>query len=264
MDIKDFKALIIDMDGVLWRGHTFLPGVSEFFASLRRRSIAFNLATNNSTVTPQNIVDRLAQVDVDIRPEQVLTSSQATAAYLQSRFPKGTIIHPVGESALRDTLKDAGFNLIDVPDGAEAVVVGFDRQISWEKLTRAALAVQQGALFVGTNPDMSFPLERGRAPGNGAFVTVIENTTGVKPIIIGKPEPRLFDLARERLSVSVDFILTVGDRLETDILGAQRAGMATVLLLTGVTSPADAAASEIKPTWILDDLAALTQALEGE
>ena len=264
MHINDFKALIIDMDGVLWRGHTFLPGVTEFFASLRRRSIAFSLATNNSTVTPQNVVERLAQVNVEIRPQEVLTSSQATAAYLQSRFPSGTIIHAVGESAVRDTLTEAGFILIDEPEGTEVVVVGFDRQISWDKLTRAALAVQQGALFVGTNPDMSFPLEQGQAPGNGAFVTVIEVTTGVKPIIIGKPEPRLYELAGERLGVPSDQILTVGDRLETDILGAQRAGMATVLLLTGVTSQEAAAASEITPTWILDDLPMLTRALEED
>ena len=148
-------------------------------------------------------------------------------------------------------------------DDVEAVVIGFDRQISWEKLTRAALAVQNGALFVGTNPDLSFPLEQGQAPGNGAFVRVIELTTGIKPVIIGKPEPRLFDLAGERLGFVPDLILTVGDRLETDVLGAQRAGMATVLLLTGVTSPEAAAASEIKPGWIFDNLPALTLALEG-
>ncbi|TFH33860.1 MAG: haloacid dehalogenase, partial [Anaerolineales bacterium] len=120
-----------------------------------------------------------------------------------------------------------------------------------------------GALFVGTNPDTSFPIEQGQAPGNGAFVTAIQVTTKVKPIIIGKPEPLLFKLASERLEVASDEILAVGDRLETDILGAQRAGMATALLLSGVTSPTDAAASEIKPDWILDDLPALTHALEG-
>lgn len=264
MRIPQFKALIIDMDGVLWRGRTFLPGVVEFFASLRHRSIAFSLATNNSTVTPQDIVDRLAQINVEIKPQEVLTSSQATAAYLQSRFPVGTMIHAVGEAAVRDTLSRAGFKLIDAADGAEVVVIGFDREISWEKLTRAALAIQNGALFVGTNPDLSFPLEQGQAPGNGAFVTVIELTTGVKPIIIGKPEPRLYELAGERLGVPYNEILAIGDRLETDVLGAQRAGMATVLLLTGVTSPEAAAASEITPTWILEDLPALTQALEGE
>jgi 4-nitrophenyl phosphatase len=263
MEIKDFEALIIDMDGVLWRGHAILPGVKAFFECLRRRSLAFNLATNNSTATPQSVVDRLAQAGVAIKPEEVLTSSLATATYLQGRFPAGTKVHAVGEMALRQALIGAGFELIDEPDDVKAVVIGFDRQISWEKLTRAALAVQNGALFVGTNPDLSFPLEQGQAPGNGAFVRVIELTTGIKPVIIGKPEARLFDLAGERLGVVPDRILAVGDRLETDVIGAQRAGMATALLLTGVTSPEAAAASEIKPGWIFDDLPALTLALEG-
>jgi 4-nitrophenyl phosphatase len=263
MDIKDSKAMIIDMDGVLWRGRTFLPGVNEFFAFLRRRSIPFILATNNSTATPQGVVDRLAQIDVEIQPSEVLTSSLATAAYLQTRFSEGTRVHAIGETAVRAAISEAGFKLSEDSDDVQVVVVGFDREINWDKLTRAALAIQKGALFVGTNPDTSFPLEHGQAPGNGAFVTALQVTTHVDPIIIGKPEPRLFKQAAQRLGLGTNGILTVGDRLETDILGAQRAGMATVLMLTGVTSPEEAMTSEIKPDWIFDDLPALTQALKG-
>jgi 4-nitrophenyl phosphatase len=263
MEISDTRALIIDMDGVLWRGHTFLPGVMALFKYLRECSLPFILATNNSTATPRGVADRLAQCGAQILPEEVLTSSMATAAYLQSRLSPGARIHPVGEPAVWDTLANAGFDLTNDTDGVEAVVVGFDRDITWKKLTHAALAIQNGALFVGTNPDTSFPIEQGQAPGNGAFLTAIEVTTKVQPIIIGKPEPLLYEQAARQLDVIPAQILAVGDRLETDILGAQRAGMATVLLLTGVTSPEEAAASEIKPDWILDDLLSLIRAHQG-
>jgi 4-nitrophenyl phosphatase len=263
MGIKDTQALIIDMDGVLWRGHTFLPGVAKFFKYLREQKLPFMLATNNSTATPQGVADRLAQCGAEILPQEVLTSIMATASYLQTRLSPHARIHPVGESAVHDTLASAGFTLTDDTEGVDAVVVGFDREITWKKLTLAALAIQNGALFVGTNPDTSFPIEQGQAPGNGAFVTVIELTTKTQPLIIGKPEPLLYEQAAALLDIAPENILVVGDRLETDILGALRAGMASVLLLTGVTSTEQATASDIKPDWILEDLPTLIGALQG-
>ncbi len=261
--IKDTQALIIDMDGVLWRGRTFLPGVMEFFTALRQQSLPFILATNNSTATPQGVVERLAGSGVQVLPQEVLTSSLATASYLREQLEPGATLHVVGELALQDALRSAGFILTGESRHVDAVVVGFDRNISWEKLTKAALAIQFGALFVGTNPDKSFPIEEGQAPGNGAFITAIEVTTKVKPVIVGKPEPLLYQQAAERLQVPTEGILVVGDRLETDILGAQHARMASVLLLSGVTSADDAAASEIKAEWILEGLPALQLALES-
>jgi 4-nitrophenyl phosphatase len=139
--------------------------------------------------------------------------------------------------------------------------MGFDREISWAKMTEASIAIQSGALFVATNPDLSFPIERGQAPGAGAFITAVQLITDVEPLMIGKPEPPLFNLARERLGLSAEEILVLGDRIETDILGAQRAGIAAGLLLTGVTSSDQAEASTIKPDWIFDDLPSLTREL---
>ncbi len=261
--LSDIKGLIIDLDGVLWRGRTFLTGVPEFFSFLRTNSMPLLLVTNNSTATPKSIVDRLEGAGVQIKPAEVLTSSQATAAYLQHRFPSGTTVYAIGEDALKGALSAAGFRLQDSADNVQAVVMGFDREISWAKMVEASIAIQSGALFVATNPDLSFPIERGQAPGAGAFITAVQLTTGVEPIIIGKPEPRLFDLARERLGLTAEQILAIGDRIETDILGAQRAGIAAGLLLTGVTSSDQAEASEIKPDWIFDDLPSLTRELTG-
>jgi 4-nitrophenyl phosphatase len=261
--LSDFQGVIIDLDGVLWRGHTILEGVPEFFAFLRTNSLPFLLVTNNSTATPKSVVDRMEDAGVQIDLAEVLTSSQATAAYLQHRFPSGTAIYAIGEDALKDALSATGFRLHDSADGVQAVVMGFDREISWAKMTEASIAIQSGALFVATNPDLSFPIERGQAPGAGAFIKAVQFVTNVEPIIIGKPESPLFDLARERLGLTAEQILAIGDRMETDIIGAQRAGIATGMLLTGVTSSDQANASEIKPDWIFDDLPSLTSKLAG-
>ncbi len=259
--LSDIKGLIIDMDGVLWRGQTYLNGVPEFFSFLRTNSTPFLLVTNNSTVTPKNIVCRLEDAGVAIDETEVLTSSQATVAYLQHRYPSGTKMYAIGEIALKDALSSAGFLLQDSADSVRIVVMGGDREVNWAKMVEASIAIQSGALFVGTNPDLSFPMERGQAPGAGGFIKVVQLTTGVDPIIIGKPESHLFDLARETLGLAAEQILAIGDRIDTDILGAKRAGFTTALLLTGVTASEQVETSKIKPDWIFDDLPSLTREL---
>ncbi|MGD2161597.1 MAG: HAD-IIA family hydrolase [Anaerolineales bacterium] len=261
--VTEARGLLIDMDGVLWRGHTFLPGVKNFFDTLRARETPFLLVTNNATASPESAVDRLANIDVAISPEEVLTSALATAGYLKTVLPHGAAVYPIGEQAVRQALLQAGFQVLDKHDSASAVVVGFDRDISWHKMTQAALAIQAGALFVGTNPDVSFPIEGGQAPGNGAFALAIEAATSVSPVIVGKPEPLLFEQAVDRLGLEAGKTLMLGDRIETDILGAQRAGIRTALLLTGVTSSDSAKASEIKPDFVFQDLDQLTNDLKA-
>ena len=262
--ISHMQAFIIDMDGVLWRGRKMLPGVKGFFATLRQRGLPFILATNNSTVTPEGVADRFQQEGIGLRPEEVLTSAEATAAFLVKQLPVDTGIYVIGEDALRDSLSSAGFRLQESGDRAQAVVVGFDRFLTYEKLARAAYALEHGALFVGTNPDPSFPMEDFRAPGNGATLAALQTSTGVAPIIIGKPEPRLFEQASQRLRVPPEQTLVIGDRLETDILGAKRARMASALVLTGVTRAEDLRRADVQPDWAFSDLRELTAALRDE
>jgi 4-nitrophenyl phosphatase len=261
--VNEVKGLLIDMDGVLWRGRAFLPGVKNFFDTLRTLQIPFLLVTNNATASPDSAVERLSNVEVTLDPEEVLTSALATAAYLKTVLPHGSHVYPIGEQAVRRALLEAGFQLLDEHDSAKAVVVGFDRDINWHKMTQASLAIQAGALFVGTNPDVSFPIEGGQAPGNGAFVMALEAATSVSPVIVGKPEPLLFEQAVTRLGLDAEKTLMLGDRLETDILGAQRAGIRSALLLTGVTSREEAQQSKIKPDFIFDDLDQLTIELKA-
>ncbi len=261
-DLTNITGMIIDMDGVLWRGETFLPGVSEFFKFVRARSIRFILATNNATASPERVMSRLAEIGVNIDSDEVLTTAAATATFLKDLKPEGSQVFVIGETALQVALEEAGFRVTSNHENAEAVVVGFDRELTYMKLAKASFAIAEGAIFVGTNPDPSFPVENGQAPGNGAILAAVQTTTGVDPIIVGKPEPHLYDQAIERLKIPHDRVLVLGDRLTTDILGAHRAGMASALLLTGVTSREELETSSVKPDWVFKDLFQLIGAMD--
>jgi len=260
---RDLQGWVIDMDGVLWRGETPLPGLREFFGLLGDRKLGFILATNNARQTAERVVAKLASFGVSIHPEQVLTSSVGAAAHLQSQLPAGSPVFAIGEQVLIEALEAAGFPVVPSAEGARAVVVGIDSELSWKKLAEAAYALENGALFLGTNPDVSFPTERGEAPGNGATLAALTATTGRQPMVFGKPEPHLFRQAIARLGTRPERTASLGDRLETDILGGSRAGLRTILVLTGVTSRSDLAGAEVQPDWVYEDLVELWRALQG-
>lgn len=262
-ELENVRGLIVDMDGVLWRGRQPLAGVIELFAWIRQRGFGCVLVTNNATASPDEVIQRLDEMGVPIQAEEVLTSAQATAQYLAGRLEAGSNLYAIGEAGLRQALRREGFDLLEAADHADAVVVGMDRQLTWGKLAEAALAINAGAAFVGTNPDPSFPTERGLVPGNGAILAALQAATGVDPTVIGKPEPHLFHQALTRLGVSAEQALVLGDRLSTDILGGQRAGIATALLLTGVTNVEDLDTSEIQPDFTFADLHAFLRAFQG-
>jgi len=259
--LDQIRALIIDMDGVLVRGSTPLPGLSEFFTMLDTRKLDFVVATNNATTTPELLVNRLGDAGVHIPPSQVITSAMAAADYLRQNVDRDGKVFVVGEPALRQAILSAGFEICEGANGANAVVVGLDREASWRKLSEAAYALQAGAVFIGTNPDPSIPTERGIAIGNGALLAALQAATGIAPLIIGKPETHLFRLALRKLGTQASETLVLGDRLDTDILGGKNAGLATALLLTGVTSRHDLEDASIQPDWVFEDLIALTAEL---
>lgn len=263
IDLHEIRAVISDMDGVLWRGETPLPGVAEFFGGLRQRGIPFVLATNNATATFPQIARRLKAVGLALRKEEVLTSANAAAAFLRHELPVGAPVLAVGEEGLTSALTHAGFQLVQHAQDAAAVVAGLDRHVTWGKLTEAALAINRGAMFVATNLDPTFPSERGLVPGAGALIAVLETATGCQPLLIGKPEPLLFLGALEILHTPAEATLVLGDRIETDIVGGQRAGMPTGLLLTGVTTREILAASPHQPDWVFEDLPQVHRAMLG-
>ena len=258
-ELADLRALIIDMDGVLWRGDTPLPGLIEFFALLRERGLKYVLATNNASKTPEQYVGKLAGMGVAVGRDQILTSSVATALYLKEIAPSGARIYAIGEDGVREALKEAGFRLST--DGSEYVVVGMDRGLTWDKLAQATLNIRAGAQFIGTNPDLTLPTERGITHGNGAILAALQAATGITPAIIGKPEPIIYRQAMALLGAGPDQTAAVGDRLETDILGAIHAGISSILVLSGVTSRKELEGSPYQPDWVFESILDLTQEL---
>ena len=229
---------------------------------MRARPIRFVLATNNATASPESVVRRLEKVGVHVSENEVLSTAGATAGLLRGMCQPGSRVYVIGEAALYSALEDAGYEVATSHENVHAVVIGFDREVTYKKLAEASFAVAEGAIFIGTNPDPSFPVETGQAPGNGAILAAVQTTTGQDPIIVGKPEPHLYLQASSRLQTPNQEILVIGDRLNTDILGAQNAGMPSALMLTGVTTAADLEMTTVKPDWIFDDLFHLVQAFQ--
>jgi 4-nitrophenyl phosphatase len=255
IDFSSIRGVILDMDGVLWRGGQTLPGIADFFAFVQQHDIAFALATNNSTKTVETYVDQLNRVGVPAGPDQVITSAVATAEYISAGYPTGTRVYIVGQDGIRQALIARGY----VEDAAQPaiVVVGMDFHITYEKLKLATLGIRAGADFIGTNGDRTFPLPEGLAPGNGSLLAAVEAATDVQPTVIGKPGTAMFEVALERLGTAPEHTLMIGDRLETDILGGQRAGLPTALVLTGITTPEQAEQDAIQADRVFDHLAAL-------
>jgi 4-nitrophenyl phosphatase len=260
ISLDGIRHLVIDMDGVLYVGDEPMPRLAEFIAFLRRHLTGFMLATNNSTLSPRQYAAKLARMGVEIAPAEILTSGTATAAFLAEQYPAGTRVHVFGEDPVREAMLEQGFVLAD--EAAEVVVATMDRQITFDKLKRAALQIRRGARFFATNLDPTRPTEEGLVPGTGAMVAAIEVGSGVKPIAIGKPEPTMYEIALARMGARAETTAALGDRLDTDILGGERAGLATILVLSGSTTRAEAEAWG--PDYIFDDIAALLATWERE
>jgi len=216
-------------------------------------------ATNNGTKTPEEYRQKLANLGVEINPRQVVTSALGIAFMLAQKYPPGTGIFMIGEEGIRSALKEKGFELLPVERAqqAQAVVMGIDRDINFQKVAEATLLVRSGVPFYTTNTDRTFPTPRGEIPGSGAWVSVITYSTGVEPIIAGKPFPYLMELALERLGTKREETLVVGDRLETDIAAGQKVGCPTALVLSGVSTRHQADDWKPKIDFIADDLTSL-------
>lgn len=253
------RAVICDMDGVLWRGETPLPGLHDFFALLTQHHIRYMLVTNNASRTPSQYVEKLARFGIDVTLDHVLNAALAAADYLKAHADPGAWVYPVGEIGVREALLNRGFRL-SAGESAEHVVVGWAPSLTWQTLAAAARLIQRGAQFIVTNPDRSFPAEDGLVPGAGAQLAFLQAATGVPPIVAGKPEPILYEQAIARMEAAPHETLVIGDRLDTDILGGLRMGLSTVMLFSGIQGPEDLPKSPIHPDLVFDDLATLVTA----
>jgi 4-nitrophenyl phosphatase len=263
------------MDGVLWHGTEPMAGLTDFFDTLYKLKIRFILATNNASLTPEQYVAKLAKMGVTVTQDQILTSGTATALYLSKLVkPTETRVFVIGVEGAIQPLIELGFTLTGLYEvnnsnnpekkGADIVVCGKDETLTWQKLATATLNISAGAKFIGTNGDTTLPTELGVTHGNGAILAALEVATGVTPTIIGKPEPIIYQQALVLLNASPEETVAIGDRLETDILGAVRTGIRSIMVLTGISSEDDLKASDYQPTWVMPDITAITHALKNQ
>jgi len=254
-------AFFFDMDGVIYRGHAAIPGAAALIANLQAHRIPFLFLTNNATLTAAQFQAKLAAMDILVDEDAIFTSSLATAHWLAGQT--GARVYVVGESGLREAIAQAGLEVVTDWRRAAWVAAGLDREATWHSLKDAALAIRAGARFVATNNDATLPTEEGELPGAGAIVAFLRTASGVEPTVVGKPQVAMFEQALARRGVSADITVMVGDRVETDIVGAQAAGLRTIGVLSGV-SRADAFARLSPPaTWIFDSVAEINAALFG-
>lgn len=266
MKFSKIAALVADMDGVLWRGDQALTGLHELFEWLHESRIPYILATNNSTNTRADYVAKLARLGVPgVSEDHIITSSTATADYMRQQYPAGTRVHIIGMKGLREVLEDAGFDLDEKSlEPVRVVVSGADFELTYDKLKKAALYIRGGADFIGTNGDKTFPTPEGLVPGAGSLIAALMTATDRTPTMIGKPHAPMYEAALRQLNLPADQVLMLGDRLDTDIAGAQAVGMATALVFTGVTQPDDLMNQDVWADVAYEDLPALIRAWAGD
>jgi 4-nitrophenyl phosphatase len=256
---SNIKALILDMDGVVWKADAPIGNLPEIFSRIRERGLKFVFATNNGTRTPEEYRQKLSKLGVEVDSAQVVTSALAVAHMLSQKYPKGTKIFMIGGPGVREALEAKEFELLSTENAreAEAFVMGIDRNINFEKISEATLLVHAGIPFYATNTDRTFPTPRGEIPGAGAWLSVITYATGIEPIVAGKPLPFMMELSLEILGTTKEETLIVGDRLETDIAAGQAVGCPTAAVLSGVSSKEQVDAWMPSPTIIAENLSEL-------
>ncbi len=261
--LDDLRGLLIDLDGVVFLGTQPLPGAAAFLSRARRHGLPFLLVTNNSTTSPALVARKLEGMGIEAHPEDILTSAEAAAAFVRAATPEPTRVFLVGEAGLREAAVEQGLTVVEDGAPADWVIAGLDRHFDYGKLAAATRAIRAGARFVATNTDALLPVEGGLVlPGAGSIVAALQTASGAEPIVVGKPEPGLFQRGLQRLgNLAPAQAAMVGDRIDTDVLGGRQAGLKTVLVLTGVTSPAAARASRIQPDATVESLAHLGEVL---
>ncbi|WLR50458.1 TIGR01457 family HAD-type hydrolase [Bacillus tianshenii] len=249
--MKKYKGYLIDLDGTMYRGTERIEAASDFVKALRERGLPHLFVTNNSSRKPEQVAEKLVSFDIPAEPEQIFTTSMATASYIAEQKP-GASAYFIGEEGLEYALKSNGIKLVE--EQPDYVVVGIDRDINYEKLAKACLGVRAGATFISTNSDIAIPTERGFLPGNGSLTSVITVSTQTNPTFIGKPEPIIMKQALKKLGTSKEDTLMVGDNYDTDIQAGMNAGLDTLLVHTGVTSKEMLITYEVQPTYTGDSL----------
>lgn len=260
--VDGYRGIICDLDGVVYRGRVAVPGAVDTLMSVAQAGVDIAFATNNAARPADEVLRHLRALGIDIPRATVITSAQAAAAYVADLVPAGSSVLAVGGPAVAAALREQGMHVVTRADARRAplvVVQGAGADVSWSDLAEAAYAVQAGAAWVATNRDMTIPMTRGLAPGNGTLVQAVSAACRAEPVVVGKPGPKLYELALQQLRLKRSEVLVVGDRLDTDIAGAHAARMDALLVLSGVHGVEDLRRTPAgqRPTFIAESLVGL-------
>ncbi|HER0211144.1 TPA: TIGR01457 family HAD-type hydrolase [Streptococcus pyogenes] len=247
-----YKGYLIDLDGTIYQGKNRIPAGERFIKRLQERGVPYLLVTNNTTRTPEMVQSMLAnQFHIETSIETIYTATMATVDYMND-MNRGKTAYVIGETGLKSAIAAAGY--VEELENPAYVVVGLDSQVTYEMLAIATLAIQKGALFIGTNPDLNIPTERGLMPGAGALNALLEAATRVKPVFIGKPNAIIMNKSLEVLGIQRSEAVMVGDNYLTDIMAGIQNDIATILVTTGFTRPEEVPTLPIQPDHVLSSL----------
>jgi HAD superfamily hydrolase (TIGR01457 family) len=258
--LDDYDALLFDLDGTIYRGAEPVPGASRAVEMARGRDVKVRFVTNNASRSPDDVASHLTRIGIEATPDEVSTSSQAAATVLAEKLEPGTTVLVVGSEALAHEVELKNLATTRThSDAVQAVVQGLSKDIGWRDLAEACVAIRAGALWVACNVDPTLPTERGPLPGNGALVAALRTATSSEPLVAGKPATPLMDEAQR--SADAQRPLVIGDRLDTDIAGAVAAGLDSLLVFSGVSTPQELldAPEEMRPTYVGHDVEAVAQ-----
>jgi 5'-nucleotidase len=257
---REIRSWLMDMDGVLVREEHAVPGAPEFIARLRELDIPFLVLTNNSIYTQRDLALRLRRTGLEVPEESIWTSALATAQFLADQRPGGTAF-VIGESGLTTALHDAGYTMTE--SDPDYVILGETRTYSFERITRAIRLISSGSRFIATNPDNVGPTPDGPLPATGSVAALVSRATGVDPYYVGKPNPLMMRSALNAIQAHSESTAMIGDRMDTDIVAGLEAGLETILVMTGVTTPGEAERYSYRPSKIVESVASLTPLLEA-
>jgi NagD protein len=257
---REIRSWLMDMDGVLVREEHAIPGAPEFVARLRELDIPFLVLTNNSIYTQRDLALRLRRAGLEVPEASIWTSALATAQFLADQRPGGTAF-VIGESGLTTALHDAGYTMTE--SDPDYVILGETRTYSFERITRAIRLIAAGSRFIATNPDNVGPTPDGPLPATGSVAALVSRATGVDPYYVGKPNPLMMRSALNAIQAHSESTAMIGDRMDTDIVAGLEAGLETILVMTGVTTPGEAERYSYRPSKIVESVASLTPLLEA-